>query len=111
MRPETESKTKVLLAWIVVALVVALSVLGLVWYGFSSEVHQRIWRDIVDRSGGPMTFRFILQPTMAVIAALHDGIQDARTGRAPYFWALLTGAEERGGRLREGLISTARIIL
>ena len=74
------------MAWLVVVLAAALVVLGLAWYGFSAEVHHRIWRDIAERPGGPMSFRFLLQPTMAFIAALHDGIRDARTGRAPYLW-------------------------
>jgi hypothetical protein len=108
---QAETKTQVLLATLAVVLLIALSLLGLIWYGFSAEVHQRIWRDIFDRPGGPMMFRFILQPVMAFIAALHDGIKDARTGRSPYFWTVLTDPNKRGGRLREGLISTARIIL
>ena len=58
-----------------------------------------------------MTFRFILQPIIATIAALYDGIKDARTGRAPYLWTILTNPGKRGGRLHEGLVSTARIIL
>jgi hypothetical protein len=58
-----------------------------------------------------MTFRFILQPCMAAIAAMHDGLQDARLGRAPYFWTVLHDPAERGDRLREGWLSTARIIL
>jgi hypothetical protein len=101
----------VFLARLAVVLLVALIVLGVAWYGLSAEVHHRIWRDISDRPGGPMTFRFFLQPTMALIAALHDGINDARLGRSPYFWTLVHGAEERAGRLREGLLSTARIVL
>jgi hypothetical protein len=48
---------------------------------------------------------------MAVLAALHDGVRDARLGRSPYFWTVLSDPAKRGGRLREGLISTARIIL
>lgn len=58
-----------------------------------------------------MTFRFILQPTMATIAALHDGLEDARTGRAPYFWTVLSNSAERVGRLREGIFAVARIML
>jgi hypothetical protein len=58
-----------------------------------------------------MTFRFILQPIMATIAALADGVKDARTGRNPYFWTILTDPTKRGSRLHEGLISTARVIL
>jgi len=58
-----------------------------------------------------MTFRFILQPIMATIAALFDGVKDARTGRSPYLWTIFSVPEKRGSRLREGLISTARIVL
>lgn len=92
-------------------LIIAFIVVGAVWYGFSAEVRERVWQNLVDRPGGPMTFRFILQPCMAAIAALRDGLNDAKLGRAPYFWTVLTNPSERGGRLREGLISTARIIL
>jgi hypothetical protein len=107
----TETRSQVLLARLAVALLIAFAVLGLIWYGFTAEVHHRIWRDIFERPGGPMTFRFVLQPMMATIAALHDGIKDARLERSPYLWTVLTGAGERAGRLREGLIATARIIL
>lgn len=99
------------MAWLAVVLVSGFIVAGLLWHGFSSEVHSRIWRDVFDRSGGPMTFRFFLQPTMAFIAALHDGINDARLNRAPYFWTVLHDPTQRESRLREGLFSTARIIL
>jgi len=58
-----------------------------------------------------MTFRFFLQPIMALIAALFDGIKDARAGRSSYLWTILTDPARRAGRLHEGLISTARIIL
>ena len=58
-----------------------------------------------------MAFRFILQPVMAAIVALRDGVEDAKAGRTAYFWTQLTNPVERGGRLREGLIATARIIL
>ena len=30
---------------------------------------DRVWRNIVARPGGPMTFRFVLQPAMAAIAS------------------------------------------
>lgn len=58
-----------------------------------------------------MTFRFILQPTMAAIAALHDGINDARHGRTPFLWTIFHSPQDCSARLREGVISTARIIL
>ena len=108
---QTASKLQVLLGQLVVVLVIVFIVIGAVWYGFSAEVRQRAWHDLIERPGGIMTFRFFLQPTMAAIAALRDGIKDARTGRSPYFWTLLTNRTDRVGRLQEGLFSTAQIIL
>jgi hypothetical protein len=99
------------MAKIVLMLVVVLLIVGAVLHGLSFATLQRLWTDLVERPGGPMTFRFILQPTMAVIAALHDGIMDARLGRSPYLWTIMTNREARGGLLAEGLGATARIIL
>ncbi len=58
-----------------------------------------------------MTFRFYLQPLMAAIAALHDGIRDTRFGHKSFFWTAAGDPTTRHGRLREGVESTARIVL
>ncbi|MCG7392829.1 hypothetical protein MHY87_07930 [Microvirga sp. ACRRW] len=108
---ETVTRTQMVLAWLVVVLTAVLIVLGMFLYGFSAEVNDRIWRNIAARPGGPMTFRFVLQPCMAAFAALHDGAKDAHLGRSPYLWSLLTHPSANAGRLSEGLIATARIIL
>ena len=108
---ENASKTQIRLAWLAGLLVLAFIIAGGVWHGISPADFRRLWQNILDRPGGPMTFRFILQPTMAAIAALHDGVKDARMGRPPFFWTVLSNSAKREGRLREGLISTARIIL
>jgi hypothetical protein len=107
---ETAPKSQILLARLVVALMIALIVVGAIWYGFSAEVRQRAWQDLLERPTQLMSFRFILQPVMAAIAALRDGLADARLGRSPYFWTVLTNRSERVGRLQEGLISTARVL-
>jgi hypothetical protein len=111
MPNESESLLAGIIAWVALALIAILTVLGTIWYGFSEEVRHRFWTDLLDRPGGPMTFRFILQPVMATLAALHDGIKDARLGRSPYFWTIVHDRSRRLRRLREGLVSTARIIL
>ncbi len=111
---DAPSKSAIMQARIAVLLLVGLLVLGVAWYGVSAENLGRLWSDILDRPTGPMMFRFILQPTMAIIAALRDGIHDARVGRRPYVWALIHGVRDsggRGGRLWEGIVSTARILI
>ena len=107
----TASKTQMLLARVVIVLMVAFVVLGLTLYGFSADVRARIWQNLLERPAGPMTFRFILQPIMATIAAVVSGLADARTGRTPYLWTILTNPAKRGGRLHEGLVATARVLL
>jgi hypothetical protein len=107
----TPTRTQVLLARLTTVLLVAFVVLGVAWHGVSIEELQRLWRNLLDRPGGPMTFRFILQPIMVTIAAVRDGLRDARTGRSPFLWTMLTQPAKVQGRLNEGLIATARIIL
>lgn len=108
---ETPSKTQIILARLVLVLIIGFVVLGLAMYGFSAEVRARVWQNLIERPEGPMVFRFILQPVMATMAALRDGIRDARTGRAPFLWTVLTDPAKRAGRLDEARIATARIIL
>ncbi|WP_291153784.1 hypothetical protein [Hyphomicrobium sp.] len=99
------------MTWVVVALALALVGWGFFKHGLSTEVHQRFWADIFGRTDGPMTFRFFLQPTMAAIAAVHDGLRDARSGHKAFFWTALWDPSQPAGRLREGLTATARIML
>jgi hypothetical protein len=100
-----------ILAKLVLVLAVVLIVAGVVWHGVTAESLRRFWHDLVERPDAPMRFRFVLQPLMAAIAAIHDGRGDARAGRSPYFMTVLRNPQERVGRLREGLNATARIIL
>jgi|KBSSwiStaDraftv2_1062776.scaffolds.fasta_scaffold579128_1 hypothetical protein len=111
MTTDTPSKTQLMTARIALVLLIGLALVGAIWHGLSLDVQRRVWGDIFNRPGGPMTLRFVLQPVMATIAALHDGIKDAHRGRTPYLWTILTNSEKRGGRLQEGLIATSRTIL
>ena len=77
----------------------------------AGEVLNRMWEDILARPDGPLSLRFILQPAMAAILGIRDGVNDARTGRSTYFWTVLHDREKRGPCLEEGLAATARILL
>jgi hypothetical protein len=108
---DAESQKLSLLAKLIVALILALIVAGVVWHGVSIPTFRRIWHQLIDRADAPMRFRFILQPLMAAFLAIRHGLNDARTGRSPYFWTMLGNPGERAQRLNEGLNATARIIL
>ena len=108
---EKISKRKLFLARLVVVLMLVFIVLGFALYGFSAEARARMLQNLFERPGGPMVFRFILQPVMASIAAFRDGLMDARSGRAPFLATILNSPQERAGRLNEALVATAQIIL
>ena len=74
------------------------------------DLLTRFWSDLVARVHGPFSFRFVLQPVMAILYATRDGIVDARQGRPPYFWTIFTRPDERWERLREGQKAVARVI-
>jgi hypothetical protein len=78
---------------------------------FVQDILSRQWTDLLARPSGPMSFRFLLQPAMAVIFAIRDGRRDARRGRRPYFWTILTDPAHRTGRLREGFKAMSRVII
>lgn len=75
------------------------------------EMIVRAWEGLMDRVGGPMTFRLILQPLMATLLAVRAGLKDAREGRPPYFWTMLTDPSQRVDLLREGWRSIARVFI
>ena len=98
-------------ARIAFVVLLALVLLGALLNGVSHDVFRRAWHNILQRSGGPMSLRFILQPAMAALLAVHDGIKDARTHRSPYLWTMLTHPSGSSALLRESLIATARPVL
>jgi hypothetical protein len=109
----TEAPTKVQIATarVAIAALVVCMVVGLALSGFSADEWRRVWEQLRDRPGGPMTFRFVLQPVMVGIAACIDGVKDAKAGRPPYFAALFADPAHRSARIYEGVLATARVIL
>lgn len=75
------------------------------------DIWIRIVENLSDRITGPMKFRLVLQPAMAAIFAILSGLKDARTGKPPYFWALLTDPSHRAEMVREGWKSIGKVFV
>lgn len=75
------------------------------------DILTRIFENLVGRVSGPMKFRLVLQPLMAIIFAVKDGMKDAREGQPPYFWSIFTDAEERRNMLHSGWKSVGKIFI
>jgi hypothetical protein len=75
------------------------------------DIWMRVMENMSDRINGPMKFRFILQPVMASVFAIIAGVKDAKSGKPPYFWALLSQPEHRTEMLKDGWKSVGKIFL
>jgi hypothetical protein len=81
---------------------------------------EEIWHRYIDslfaRLDGPLHFRIIMQPAMAAILAVIDGVKDAKLGKPAYFWEVVTSPEHRrelieGAWKRIGKIFILAVIL
>ena len=75
------------------------------------EMLSRFWEDVIARVGGPMKFRLILQPLIAIIFAVRAGLKDAKEGKVPYNWALISDPDHRRALLRSGWKSVGKVFV
>ena len=75
------------------------------------DIWIRIVENLQDRVSGPMKFRLLLQPLMAVIFAVMSGLKDAKAGKPPYFWALLTDPTHRREMIKDGWKSVGKVFV
>jgi len=75
------------------------------------NIWQRIVENLYGRLDGPLHFRFILQPMMAVIFAIIDGVKDAKIGKPAYFWAVIFNPGHRKELLKDGWKSVGKIFI
>jgi len=75
------------------------------------DLFSRIDGDLVGRVSGPMKFRLILQPLMAVLFAVRDGLKDAKEDTPPYFWSMFTSPNSRGAMIQDGWKHMGRVFI
>jgi hypothetical protein len=67
--------------------------------------------DIPKRLIGPGKFRFILQPLVATILGIRNGLADARAGQPPYLWGMVSRRELRKQFARSAFQTLANLLL
>ena len=75
-------------------------------YLFSSEFLEELPRRFTE-SG---RFRFILQPTIAVILGICGGLADAKAGNPPFLWSLIFHKKRRKELLLSGLSHISNLL-
>ncbi len=71
----------------------------------------RVWDNVISRPGGPMQFRFLLQPAMAIFFAVRSGLNDSREGKPAYVWALFVDSAHRRELLRDGWKAVGKVFV
>lgn len=71
----------------------------------------RVGTQLIARVSGPMKFRLVLQPAMAAFFAIRAGLADAKAGKSPYFWALISDPQQRADMLKDGWKSVGRVFI
>ena len=75
------------------------------------DLVTRVVENLIGRLSGPMKFRLIIQPLMAAVFAVRDGLKDAREQRPPYLRAIFARPDLRSDMLRDGLKSVGKIFV
>ncbi len=77
----------------------------------SSNVWDRVGTQLLARVTGPMKFRLVLQPCMAAFFAIRSGLADAKTGKSPYFWTMVSDPAERAELIKDGWKSVGKVFI
>jgi len=72
---------------------------------------ERVGTHLIARVSGPMKFRLVLQPCMAAFFAIRSGLADAKAGKTPYFWCLLSDPTQREAMIKDGWKSVGRVFI
>jgi hypothetical protein len=76
-----------------------------------SSFFSTYWTDLVARFDGPLHFRLIMQPVMAIFFAVRDGSRDAREGRSAYLWTLLSDSSQRHYLIESGWKGISKVFV
>jgi hypothetical protein len=76
------------------------------------DILSRFVGDLIGRLSGPLTLRLFLQPAVATFFAVRDGLRDAREGRPPHFWRMVTGPPDaRRRRAKETWTAVLKVFV
>lgn len=106
------SRSSILYAVVIVILLAALphAIRNLVENGDLYLFTHRFFADMMARLSGPGRFRFILQPTVAIVLGIRDGVKDAHSDFPPFLWILLFRNGRRPDLLRSAFASVRDLV-
>jgi hypothetical protein len=75
------------------------------------ETLARGWENLLDRFGGPMTLRLLVQPAVAILFAVRAGIQDARENKPTFLGCALSNPSSWRARMRQSWMDVGTVFI
>jgi hypothetical protein len=75
------------------------------------DFFAKMWEHLLGRLDGPLWIRIAIQPVLSSIIGFSTGVNDARAGRPPFVWTLLTKHLHRRELLKDAWRAMARIFI
>jgi hypothetical protein len=64
--------------------------------------YEQFMTDMGLRLSGPLAMRFVIQPAVAVLLGIRDGVRDAKAGEPPYLYDIILVPEHRKRQAARG---------
>jgi hypothetical protein len=75
------------------------------------EILRRVWENLIGRPTGPINFRLLIQPSLAIFFAVRSGLKDAREGRPAFFWGVVFKPGHRDELLKQGWKDVGKVFI
>ena len=75
------------------------------------EILRRVWENLIGRPTGPINFRLLIQPCLAIFFAVRSGLKDAREGRPAFFWGVFFKPGHRDELLNQGWKDVGKVFI
>lgn len=75
------------------------------------NIFQHWWQNLAGRVTGPLKFRLVLQPLVAIFFAIRAGIRDAREGRPAFLWTAVTDKSQRRDLFRSAWADVGKVFI
>jgi hypothetical protein len=75
------------------------------------EILRRLWESLIGRPTGPINFRLLIQPCLAIFFAVRSGLKDAREGRPAFFWGVIFKPGHRDELLKQGWKDVGKVFI
>lgn len=72
---------------------------------------ERVFEDLLARISGPLHLRLFMQPAMALVLGIRDGLKDSSQNKPAYMWSIFTMPGHRLELLKAGLKSVAKVLI